>query len=298
MQDQDLFLGIDVGGTKVHALLADGTGRIIAEARAPTATQGGDALIAQLYEMRDGLCRKAGITAPKASGLGLPAAVDPATLTLSAIPNIDNMAGSAFAPALMRAFGGPVAIENDVNCAALAEAWAGRSRVDPLAFIAIGTGIGMGLVVNGQLLRGAKGLAGEIAFLPLGADATDPLLRQSGTFESRLGGDGWRQGYLALGGTGPVNLPALFAYPDVPFRALIDQQADLLAQAILTVQAVIAPQAVVLGGSIGAQAPLLAALQARLPDYLPQELALSRSELAESAGALGAARAAMIAPRA
>lgn len=295
MADQNLFLGIDVGGTKVHALLADASGRIIVEAREPTATQGGAALIAQLKNMRDALCRKAGISTPCASGLGLPAAVDPATLSLSAIPNIDNMAGAAFVPQFVQAFGGPVAIENDVNCAALAEAWVGQRPSDPLAFIAIGTGIGMGLVVNGGLLRGANGLAGEIAFLPFGGDPTDPALRQSGTLESRLGGEGWRQGYLALGGRAPVDLPALFAAPDAVFKALIARQADLLAQAILTVQAVISPQAVVLGGSIGAQEGLLAALQARLPDYLPQALDLSRSALAESAGALGAARAAMIA---
>lgn len=293
MIPQETFLGLDVGGTKVHGLLVDRRGEILAEARVPTETQGGDALIAQLLDLKAQLSITAGGAVPVAVGVGLPAAVDPKTKALSAIPNIANMEGGTFYPALCAAMGTPLAVENDVNCAALAEAWGGE-QPDPLAFIAIGTGIGMGLVCGGQLLRGAAGAAGEIAYLPLGGDASDPSLRQSGTFESVMGGEGWRQSYRKMKGQSDPDLATLFDGQDPVFAELIKTQAELLAQAILSIYAVVAPQCVVLGGSIGAQPRLLQAVRAALPRYLPVPLALRASTIGAAAGAWGAARAAIL----
>ena len=62
-------------------------------------------------------------------------------------------------------------MENDVNLAMLGEAWQGSAQgAQNAAFLAIGSGVGLGLIVNGQLARGAKGAAGEIAYLPIGGD--------------------------------------------------------------------------------------------------------------------------------
>ena len=69
---------------------------------------------------------------------------------------------------LSEALGVPVALENDVNAAALGELWHGRaSGHRTFALVAIGTGIGMGVIADGALLRGARGAAGEIAYLPI-----------------------------------------------------------------------------------------------------------------------------------
>ena len=292
MAQEDIFIGFDIGGTKVHGLVAQRDGAILAELRQPTQVAGGAALVAQLQEMQEGLCHAVGIQLPTAIGLGLPAAVDPISKRLSVIPNIANMEGEGFYPRLRGAFSCPIAMENDVNCAALAEAWTGGGE-DSLAFVAIGTGIGMGIVSGGKLLRGAAGAAGEIAYLPLGGDLSLAEIRQAGALEHHLGGEGWRRGYLRHGGQSDPDLATLFATPDRAFKHVIAEQADLLARALLAVQAVIAPEAVVLGGSIGAQPLLLEALQARLSLYLPQPLSVRASRLAAEAGALGAARAAM-----
>ncbi|MFB9224598.1 ROK family protein [Paracoccus cavernae] len=295
MTEHQSFLGVDVGGTKVHGLLCDADGRILAESREATVPQGGAALADQIALMRDTLCAEIGADAARvAIGVGLPASVDPENGALSAIPNIAEMAGTHFLPLLRTRLDAPVALENDVNAAALGESWLGAGG-DPMAFVAIGTGIGMGVVHGGRLLRGWRGGAGEIAFLPLGADAADPALRASGALESRLGGAGWRDAYRAHGGTGADDLAALFAGSDPAFGAALEVQAELLAQAIQAVIAVLAPQNLVLGGSIGSQPRVLGALQAALPRYCLHPPSLTISALANRAGAFGAARAAMLA---
>jgi predicted NBD/HSP70 family sugar kinase len=86
---------------------------------------------------------------------------------------------------LREAFGPSLVMENDVDAAALAERALGHGReVDHFAFVHVGTGIGVGLVLGGQLLRGAHGVAGEIAFLPLsggaGADEQEARKRPGG----------------------------------------------------------------------------------------------------------------------
>ena len=106
--------------------------------------------------------------------MGSPGMVDPSSGAIVIAPNIaalDSLAGRA---ALRARLGVDCAIENDVNLAAVGEHWRGSSRkAQNFAFIAVGTGIGMGIFADGQLVRGARGAAGEIAYLPLGGDPYD-----------------------------------------------------------------------------------------------------------------------------
>lgn len=292
MTSKELYLGIDVGGTKVHGVLADVNGKIVTQMRIPTDIRGGNELVEQLLTVQHELCKEANIKGPLAVGVGLPAAIDPVSKNLSAIPNIANMAGEDFYTKLCEGFGQVVAVENDVNCAALAETWLDSTKPHSLAFIAIGTGIGMGIVYDGRLIQGSRGGAGEIAFLPLGGDIRSETVRSSGSLEARIGGLGWRERYQELGGVSHVDLAALFSNSDVNFQRLLSEQADLMAQAILCVQSILAPDLVVLGGSIGSQPSLLDAIKLRLPYYIEATIAIRRSVLGDTAGALGAAHAA------
>src|SRR5262249_61195966 len=85
-------------------------------------------------------------------------------------------AGQVGRPRLREVFGPILAVENDIDAAALAERAHGHGReVDSFAFVSVGTGIGMGLVIGGQLFRGAHGVAGEIAYMPMsGGHGTAP----------------------------------------------------------------------------------------------------------------------------
>lgn len=287
MPAEALYLGVDVGGTKVHAVLTDAAGRILAELQEPTDRRGGADLADQIARLSGALSGGRGV---HAACIGLPASVDPLTQGLSIIPNIANMEGAGFHDLIRDRLGPRIRLENDVNTAALAEY--DDAAPPSLAFIAIGTGIGMGLVCNGALLRGAAGAAGEIALLPIGGDPESALQRGSGALEDCLGGRGWHAAYAALGGDEDTPLRELFAGDDALFARVIDRQADLLARAILAISAVAAPDAYVLGGSIGSQPRLLAALTARLPRYLARPPLVRISALGNRAGAIGAARVA------
>ena len=288
MADQPFFLGVDIGGTKVLAILTDAAGKPLAEHQEPTVTSGGTALADQILAIAT---RLAGGRALAGIGIGLPAAVDPKSHALSLVPNIAGMEGTGFHALLKVRFACPIRIENDVNAAALAEAQMGAGA-DPLAFIAIGTGIGMGLVIHGALVRGMAGTAGEIALLPLGGDPRQAHLRGSGAFEDRLGGAGWRAAYAQAGGPVAADLGAAFAGDDPIFDRILRDQADLLAQAVLAISAVVAPECFVFGGSIGVQPRLLAALRAALPAYFSHPPQIRAAALGHRAGAIGAALAA------
>src|SRR5260370_12321395 len=115
---------------------------------------------------------------------------------------------------LREAFGSSLVMENDVDAAALAERALGHGReVDHFAFVHIGTGIGMGLVLGGQLLRGAHGVAGGIAFLPPsgGAGAGEPGAQKRGNPEGGGAGAGNGRGPPPRRRRGPASAPPALA---------------------------------------------------------------------------------------
>lgn len=290
------LLGIDVGGTKILAVLLDGQGRKLAEYQEATTRDGQAALIAQIVGLQVKLCQMAGVCKIELDGIGvgMPAAVHPSEQSLQMIPNIPGVAGTDFVRELRQALDAPIVLENDVNAAALGEAWLGH-RGDPLAFVALGTGIGMGLVMGGNLCRGHRGVAGEIALLPLGVAHPDAEACRQGILEAQLSGKAWLRAYRNLGGDPQRDLPDLFAAPDVHFSTVLNDAANLLALAIMSVSAIVDPEIVCLGGSIGLQPALLAYTRKALSHFSVYTPHLCHSYLGGYAGAIGAARAAMLA---
>jgi predicted NBD/HSP70 family sugar kinase len=148
-------------------------------------------------------------------------------------------------------------MENDVDAAALAERALGHGReVDHFALVHIGTGIGMGLVLGGQLLRGAHGVAGEIAFLPLsgGAGADEHEIRKRGTLEAAASASGIVRAARRGGMRGPVSARRVFEAAsggDERAMAVVAEEAQLIAKTICAVIAVVDPGLIVLGGGIG-----------------------------------------------
>ena len=125
--------------------------------------------------------RERGVDSSRARSVvvGMPGVVDPADRAPSRWPPTSAASRtSARRATLAELFGSPVVIENDVNLAMLGEAWQGCAQgAQNAAFLALGTGVGLGLIVNGQLARGATGAAGEIAYLPIGATIWIPRRR-------------------------------------------------------------------------------------------------------------------------
>jgi predicted NBD/HSP70 family sugar kinase len=268
-------LGLDIGLRYVRGAVADLVG--VVRARASREVGNGDRgvrdRIGELVRLAEDLCAQAGITLASVTQtvVGSPGVYDRRrdVITLTGgLPGLDRPEALAF---LRDAFGSNLAIENDVDAAALAERALGHGRdIDDFAFVHVGTGIGMGLVLEGKLHRGVHGVAGEIAFMPLGdggpvadgaaeeADGVDPEeARRRGPLETVAAADGIVRAARRAGMTGPVTARSVFeaaASGDSRAAAVVAAEAEIVAAAICCVITIADPSLVVLGGGIG-QAP-------------------------------------------
>ncbi len=161
-----LLVGIDVGGTTIEALIIDSDWQVRGRAIGPTATAAPEQLLAAIVDRVGAALAAAGGTISDviALGMGVPGRVDPRTGEVANAVNLNLGEPFALGPRLAECFDRPVYLENDARVAALG-AYRLVNREIPLrhmAYMNIGTGISAGLVLDGELYRGANGLAGEI----------------------------------------------------------------------------------------------------------------------------------------
>ena len=159
-----MVLGVDVGGTKVAVAAVEGVTATHA-AEHPTVTASADALLDGVEHLVRGVIAAAG--EPEAIGVGVPSQIEFATGTVETSVNIP-LAGMPLREELGRRFGVPVFVDNDANCAALAEAHiVGESQ---LVMLTLGTGVGGGVVIDGRTFRGAHGLGAELGHIAINPD--------------------------------------------------------------------------------------------------------------------------------
>jgi predicted NBD/HSP70 family sugar kinase len=291
--DAAFVLGIDLGGTKLHIALADLHGVIVAETIEPTAADGGAAVVGQIGRIADALKARAGIPPERLRGavMGSPGMVDPGSGAIVIAPNIAGLDSLDVRAALRARLGVDVAIENDVNLAAVGEHWRGTGRkARNFAFIALGTGIGMGIFADGQLVRGARGAAGEIAYLPLGGDPFDARGLRLGTLETAAASAGIAARYVGLGGAPGATVREIFdaLEHDEAARATIDEVGRVIATAIQAVHSLLDPEIVVMGGGIGARPELMLRIEAHLKRCMREPVRIEISALGNRATLLGA----------
>ena len=159
-----MVLGVDVGGTKVAVAAVDGVTASHNEAHA-TVTASTDALLDGIEHVVRDVMREAG--EPEAIGVGVPSQIDFGTGTVETSVNIP-LAGVPLRDELSRRFGVPVFVDNDANCAALAEAHLVGER--DLVMLTLGTGVGGGVVADGLTFRGAHGLGAELGHMTINPD--------------------------------------------------------------------------------------------------------------------------------
>jgi predicted NBD/HSP70 family sugar kinase len=294
-------VGVDLGGTKVVAAVADVYGQIVAERVEPTDTSSADELIAQIRRLCRETAREAGVawSTVRVIAIGVPGTVDPVTGTIKLAYNIPDLGGRALADAVRGDWEVEVLTENDVNLAAVGEQWRGLAKHhENFAVIAIGTGIGAGLVVNGDLCNGAGGAAGEIGYLPLGADPHDPDTRLQGPLEAAIGGRGIAREAarrLAAGEASSLtpdctaaDVFEAAAHGDSMALAVVDRTVQVVALAIAAVTAVVAPEIVILGGSVGANPLLLEPVRRATAGLVAQPVRVEQSALSTRAALIGA----------
>ncbi|MFD4504945.1 ROK family transcriptional regulator [Streptomyces sp. NPDC058457] len=283
-------LAVDLGParTRVRGCALDGT--LLAEADTPR-PRAADAVREALAALPAGAPLRAivvaigDVSAPDRAGTGMRPA------TAKAGPVFDAV--SVALPS-----GVPVHLENNVNCAALAELHEGAARGRrTFGYLRIGVGIGLGIVIGGHVLRGANGAAGELARLPYPWD-DDREPRQE-ALEAYVGSqallrraaEAWRES----DGPRPRTADRLFALAAQgrePARAVVARHAADVGRLAAAVTAVLDPGLIVLGGSTGADPQLLAGVRAEL-GRLSWPTEVVSSQIGDLGTVVGAARLAV-----
>lgn len=291
--DAAFVLGIDLGGTKLHVAIADLHGVTVAESIEATVGDGGGAVVAQIGRMTDALLQRAGVSSQRLRGgvMGSPGIIEPASGGIVIAPNIAGLDSLDVRAALRARLGFDIAIENDVNLAAIGEHWRGNSRkARTFAFIALGTGIGMGIFADGHLIRGARGAAGEVAYLPLGGDPYDARGQRLGTLETAIGSAGILERYCGLGGASGSTVRDVFDRLDTDeaARITIDEVGRVITTAILAVHSILDPEIIIMGGSIGSRPELKRRIEANLGRCTREPVRIELSALGNRATLIGA----------
>lgn len=185
-----LFVGLDIGGTKIEAILFDGALRERARVRGATVTTSPDALLARTVALVGELLHRAGASRADLAlgGVGIPGQVIAETGEVRLAANL-HLTAFPLGAALTAELGLPVVVENDVRAAAF-----GAARLSPgsvgenLAYVNVGTGLSAGLILGGTLYRGSSGMAGEIGHLVFDPDGPRCNCGAQGCLETLVAG--------------------------------------------------------------------------------------------------------------
>ncbi|MFQ5828500.1 MAG: ROK family protein [Candidatus Methylomirabilia bacterium] len=171
---REAIVGVDVGGTVVAAALVSLDGAVMANAQAPTHERGPGTAPVTLEALLDHLLGEARAQDLHVLGIGagVPGAVDAEEGVVGEdVRNVPELAHVALARRLRERYGLPSFVDNDVNVLALAERWFGVARgAKSLVLLALGTGVGGGIILDGRLVRGAAGYGGELGHIPVNFD--------------------------------------------------------------------------------------------------------------------------------
>ena len=301
-------LAVDIGGNNLRIAVADLTGTVHAERRQATRGTGAGQVAAQTARMIGSAVRATGdrLGPLRRVGVSAPGVIHADGRTMSTAHNLGDDGPFDLLTPLEKAVDAPVMLDNNVNLAALGERWRGYAKdVATFAFLAVGAGIGMGLVHNGEVLRGAHGAAGEVAYLPL--PGTLPPAQRPGRGRELLAGEAGGYGMLAgvtarraWPGPRPSTVEELFAQAAAgiaPAQELVEAEARQLALTVASTCAVFDPELVVLGGGIGSNAALLPLVRDTVATLVPFPPRLETSALGEVASLTGALSIALVAAR-
>jgi predicted NBD/HSP70 family sugar kinase len=289
-----LVLGFDLGARFLRGAICDLRGET--RARQDVEVMGSDAenVLDVIASLRLRLVEAAGL----ADGLidsvvvGVPGVVDAETGQIDLATSVPGLEGVTFRTALSDRLDLPVTLENDVNLAALGEHWQGVARgVDDFVFLSIGTGMGAGLVLNGELHRGHHGAAGEVDFalVGLGQDV-DPCAGAISAYAARLVAERGAATDTML--RQPFDARAIFAAAragDALAQDIVDEVARRIALHVVPIAAVTDVSLAVLGGGLGANGDLLLRpVRELLGSWIPYPPQVDVSSLGEAAVLTGA----------
>jgi glucokinase len=298
--DGDIVVGVDIGGTKTALLAWElTTDTVLAEDVFSTPTEiGPEAMVDRLVAATDALLAGSGRERAHLRGIGVavPGLVD---VEAGVVLTAGNLAGWSRVPLcdlLESQLHIPVVIEHDANAAALGERWRGAARnLETFAFVALGTGIGVGIVVDGRLHRGAHHAAGELGDLVVGREFLGQQRGGQGNLAQLIGGKTLRRRAKQATGDDLSSADVISrAEDDAALAAMADEVADYLAIAIIAIAALLDPEAIIVGGGTAeAGEDLLDPVRERVAREVPALPIIIASALGPEAQLYGAVFAAL-----
>ncbi len=305
------IIGVDVGGTKMLGLVVDAlTNDIVFRHQVPTPKGDPTAVLPALIDSIASMIEATG--RPDAIGVGLPGLVDRLGV-LHYGPNVPGVIGLDATSRIRERFGVPVRVGNDANGAAVAEHRLGVGRgVDHLVMITQGTGIGGGIIIDGRLVTGVNGFAGEPGHMVILAGGHRCACGQLGCWEAYASGAGLANLTRELAETGRAtgivqraggvidhvrgeHVAAALADGDSDAIEVLDRFADWVARGIGGLINILDPELIVLGGGLSViNAWFLEAVQSKvmaesLGGPFRPPVRVVAAAFGPDAGALGAA---------
>ena len=286
-----LMLGFDLGVHFLRGAVCDLDGSVRAREDVRLRRRGVEPALDAIASLATSLLTGAELADGLVDGVvvGVPGVVL-GTGRIELATNVPGLEGRDFAGELAERLGLPVTLENDIDLAALGEQWAGIARgVEDFAFISVGTGLGSGLVLGGELHRGHNGAAGELDYAlgSLGAEL-DPCAGAVVALAEQLGTAGTSRSAPKP----PADAREVFAAAragDEVARAVVGETARRIALHIAPIAAVADVDLVVLGGGIGSNGDLLLEpIRSLLQEWLPYPPRVEVSSLGDGAVLTGA----------
>lgn len=310
--DPRYAIGVDLGGTKIATGLADRQGRILARQIVPTlAPQGADAVIRRIVETIHRVLADADIRREAVAGIGIccPGPLDPETGVVFLAPNL-NWRNVPICDRLAAEFGLPVKLENDANAAALAELWFGAGRgASSLLYMTVSTGVGGGIIFDGEIVHGRNFTAGEIGHtIVMAKDGYLCGCGQRGCLEAVASGTAIANAVRRAAAAGRhTEALSLAAHPgeidakvvaeaaargDAVAQEALDEAFLYLGTFIVSMLNVLNMEKVVIGGGVSKLDAMLPALRGivaeRMAEVPARDTPIVAAETGENVGVLGA----------
>lgn len=291
--------GVDMGGTKIEGVILNAeTGEVLVRERVSTeAAKGYETILSQIEKLINILKEKSGLT-PEAIGFSTPGTIDPGTQTMKN-SNATAINGKPFKQDIQDRLKVRIEMANDANSFALAEANLGAAKgmnAQVVFGVILGTGVGGGLVVNGKVINGKHGIAGEWGHNTFDADGPDCYCGRKGCNEKYFAGPSLERYYESLSGVEghmkEIN-ERHKAGTDPHATQTIDFLTSSFAKAISYIVNSIDPDVIVLGGGVSHIDELYTDTAEKLKDHIfnnrKVETLFLRPKLGDSAGVFGAA---------
>ncbi|TCP31318.1 glucokinase [Scopulibacillus darangshiensis] len=290
------IIGVDIGGTKVASGITDLSGKVLTWRWFKTSEPQNGQILNRLQHDVSSMIAELKIPEDKIMGMGIgnPGITDVEKGIVKEAPTLGwvNYPVKAAAEAI---FDFPVFVDNDVNAGVLGEQWIGAGRGKRnIIYLAIGTGIGSGIILNGELYRGTNCGAGEIGYMVTDkkdAEHFNPIFKGFGYLESVAGGSfiGKKAGSIFSKDLTGKDVFQLAGKGERAARRIVDQATEHLAFAIVNVAALFDPELVILGGGVAQSlGEWIERIRETVKKYAPNHPEINMTSFGEEAGIIGA----------